>query len=261
MRIFFSRIACSLTVCAALAACTPGPAAAELPVAGYRIERVFPHDPGAFTEGLFYRDGFLYESTGLVGRSDIRKVRLETGTVVARVAIPPQLFGEGIIDWNDRIISLTWQTGIGFRWSLEGFRPLGTFRYAGEGWGMTRNDRELVMSDGTPTLRFLDPETLAVRRRLEVTAEGQPLRNINELEWVKGEIFANIWQTDLIARIDPASGRVTGWIDLSGLRERAATPGIDSVANGIAYDRTRDRLFVTGKHWRSLFEIRLVPRE
>lgn len=246
--------------CVALAACAPGPADAELPVASYRIERTFPHDPGAFTEGLFYRDGFLYESTGLEGRSDIRKVRLEDGAVVRRVTIPPALFGEGIIDWKGQIVSLTWQTGIGFRWSLDGFKRLGQFRYSGEGWGMTRNDHELVMSDGTPTLRFLDPVTLKVRRRVQVTAEGRPLRNINELEWVKGEILANIWQTDLIARIDPANGQVKGWINLSGLREQAATPGVDSVANGIAYDHKGGRLFVTGKHWRSLFEISLVPQ-
>jgi glutaminyl-peptide cyclotransferase len=244
-----------------LAACAPGPASAGLPVSDYMIERVYPHDPGAFTEGLFYRDGFLYESTGLEGQSDIRKVRLADGAVVRRVAIPAHMFGEGIIDWKGQIVSLTWRSGIGFRWSLDGFRRLGTFRYAGEGWGMTRNAHELVMSDGTPTLRFLDPATLAVRRRLEVTAEGRPLRDINELEWVKGEILANIWQTDLIARIDPASGVVKGWIDLTGLRAKAATPGVDSVANGIAYDAARDRLFVTGKNWHSLFEIRLVPRE
>ncbi|HWW64048.1 MAG TPA: glutaminyl-peptide cyclotransferase [Sphingomonadaceae bacterium] len=242
-----------------LSALLPAPASADLPVARYRIERVYPHDSGAFTEGLFYRDGFLYESTGLEGQSDIRKVRLEDGMVLQRVMLPKNLFGEGIVDWKNEIVSLTWQTGIGFRWSLAGFRRRGQFRYAGEGWGMTRNDRDLVMSDGTPVLRFLDPVTLRVRRRLTVTAEGRPLNDINELEWVKGEILANIWKTDLIARIDPATGRVKGWIDLTGLRQRAARPGIDSVANGIAYDRVRDRLFVTGKNWRSLFEISLVP--
>lgn len=225
--------------------------------AGYTIVRSFPHDPAAFTQGLFYRDGRLFESTGLAGRSTIREVRLEDGAVLRKVDLPPHLFGEGIVDWKSQIISLTWQTGIGFRWDRASFRQLASFRYPGEGWGLTRNGRELVMSDGTPVLRFLDPGTFAVRRRLTVTEGGRPVADLNELEWVEGEILANVWHSDTIVRIDPATGRVTGRIDLSDL---AAFPnrGEDEVLNGIAWDRAGRRLFVTGKNWPRLYQIRLV---
>ncbi|WP_093313650.1 glutaminyl-peptide cyclotransferase [Sphingomonas jatrophae] len=235
------------------------PGAARLPVAKAVVVKAYPHDPDAFTEGLFIRDGRLFESTGLEGRSDIREVRLSDGKVLRRAAIPPALFGEGIVDAGNEILSLTWRSGIGFRWSLDGFRKLGQFRYPGEGWGMTRLGADVVMSDGTPTLRFLDPKTLAERRRLTVTAEGRPLRNLNELELVRGEILANVWQTDLVARISPATGKVVGWIDLSGLSRPAAGPYTDMVANGIAWDGKRGRLYVTGKNWPQLYEIRLEP--
>jgi glutaminyl-peptide cyclotransferase len=229
------------------------------PVYGYRVIATYPHDPGAFTQGLFYHQGHLYESTGLVGRSTLRKVRLEDGRVLQSVAIPPPLFGEGSVAFGREIISITWQNGIGFRWRLADLSKIGAFRYEGEGWGLTHNGRDLIMSDGTATLRFFDPATMRERRRVAVTENGVPVRQLNELEFVRGEILANVWMTDRIARIDPASGRVTGWIDLGSLA--AATPRRDSdaVLNGIAYDAARDRLFVTGKNWPRLYEIDVEP--
>jgi glutaminyl-peptide cyclotransferase len=236
-----------------------GPAAAALPVYGFDVKATYPHDPGAYTEGLFYLDGVLYESTGQWGRSGIRKVRLRDGAVLQAQAIAPTLFGEGIVNWGGELISLTWRDHVGFRWDLRTFRQIGTFEVPGEGWALTQDGKTLIMSDGTPVLRFLDPKTLAVVRRLTVTAEGQPLVNINELEWVKGEILANIWQTNRIARIDPVTGAVKGWIDLTGLPETVEPHDQDSVLNGIAYDREHDRLFVTGKQWPHLYEIRITP--
>ena len=246
-----------LLLFATSAAPAPSPPPGQPPLLGYKIVRSYPHDPKAFTQGLFYRDGRLFESTGLAGRSTIREVRLKDGKVLRKADLPPQLFGEGIVDWKDQIVSLTWQTGIGFRWDLASFRQLGAFNYPGEGWGLTRNASELVMSDGTPVLRFLDPETFAVRRLLVVTEAGVPLRDINELEWVDGAILANVWQSDSIVRIDPASGQVTARFDLSGL---GAFPnrGEDDSLNGIAWDARGRRLFVTGKNWSRLYQIRLA---
>ncbi|HEV2745930.1 MAG TPA: glutaminyl-peptide cyclotransferase [Allosphingosinicella sp.] len=256
---FPARIALPLLLLAAACAQPASQAAApaETAGAGYRIVNTYPHDPGAFTQGLFYRDGHLYESTGLVGRSTIRKVRLEDGRVLRSVSIPPRLFGEGITDFGPEIVSITWQSGIGFRWDRDSFRRLGEFRYPGEGWGLTQDGSSIIMSDGTATLRFLDPATMRERRRLAVTAEGVPVERLNELEWVKGEIFANVWMSGRIARIDPTTGRVTGWIDLTDLAAEASGGDPDSVLNGIAYDAAGDRLFVTGKNWPKLYEIRL----
>lgn len=224
----------------------------------YRIAATYPHDPRAFTQGLFYLNGRLYESTGQVGQSNIRQVRFEDGQVLQSAPIPPHQFGEGIVNWNNQIISITWQGGTGYRWDLATFRRLGEWRYEGEGWGLTQNGTEIIMSDGSSALRFLDPATLAERRRITVTRDGLEVTQLNELEWVNGEIFANVWQTPLIVRIDPASGNVTGVIDLTPL---AAENGDnrDRVLNGIAYDRQGDRLFVTGKYWSRLYEIDLVP--
>lgn len=233
------------------------PAPAEPPVWTYRIVHTYPHDRTAFTEGLFYLNGELWESTGLVGRSTIRRVRIADGRVLQSVAVPGR-FGEGIVDWGNQIVSLTWQGGIGYRWDRRTLRRLGEWHYPGEGWALTRNSRELVMSDGTPELRFLDPATLRERRRVTVTLRGQPLTSLNELEWVRGEVFANIWHSPLIARIDPASGRVTGLIDLGGLVARN-NGGEEDVLNGIAFDSAGGRLFVTGKNWSRLYEIALVP--
>lgn len=231
-----------------------------IPVERAEIVRAFPHDASAFTEGLLYLDGKLYESTGMEGRSSIREVRLEDGKVLRQAVIPPQYFGEGLVNWGDRLISVTWRHGVGFIWDRATFRRIGTWRYPGEGWGMTQNGREIVMSDGTPQLRFLDPGSLKELRRVTVTANGGRVSRVNELEWVKGDVLANIWQTDRIARIDPASGRVKAWIDLSSVVARVPRRGLDDVPNGIAYDGKGDRLFVTGKNWPWLFEIRTVRR-
>ncbi len=228
----------------------------SVPVQRAEIVRSFPHDPGAFTQGLLYLNGRLYESTGQEGQSGIREVRLEDGRVMRRAEVPPPYFGEGLVNWGDKLISLTWRHGRGFIWDRATFRKIGEFRYPGEGWGLTQNGREIIMSDGTPELRFLDPKTLKEKRLVTVTAAGQRVSRLNELEWVKGEILANIWQTDRIARIDPATGRVKGWIDLSAISKKVRR-GSDDVLNGIAYDAKGDRLFVTGKNWPVLYQVRV----
>jgi len=227
-----------------------------LPVAHYTIQHVFPHDPGAFTQGLQYFDGVLYEGTGLNGKSSIRRVKLETGEVLQQRAVPAAYFGEGIVVWHKELIELTWQSQIAFVYDRDTFNPTRTFKYEGEGWGLTHDGTHLIMSDGSAALRVLDPATFAEQRRIAVTAAGAPLRNLNELEYVKGEIFANVWQTNYIARVSPTSGAVTGWIDLRGLLSDEEARHAD-VLNGIAYDAEHDRLFVTGKLWPKLFEIRL----
>ncbi|HEY5048433.1 MAG TPA: glutaminyl-peptide cyclotransferase [Rhizomicrobium sp.] len=241
---------------AALAMC--GAAWAAIPVDHALIVKTFPHDPQAFTEGLFYRDGFLYESTGLAGHSFIRKVELTTGKILQQRALDLQYFGEGIVDWKNRLVQVTWQSEIGFVYDLATFKPLATFRYPGEGWALTQDGAHIIMSDGTNTLRLLDPETLKDVGHIAVTADGQAVSNLNELEWVKGQIYANVWQTDRIARIDPQSGKVVGWIDLTDLAHTVHNSDPDAVLNGIAYDRVHDRLFVTGKLWPRIFEIRLT---
>lgn len=235
--------------------------AGHAPILGFEVVRSYPHDVGAFTEGLFFKDGVLFESTGLKGRSDIRKVELETGKVLQRRALDARYFGEGIIDWDGRLIELTWQDGIGFIYDLKTFAPLSSFRYEGEGWALTRNDRQIIMSDGTDEIRFLDPATLKETGRISVSDVGGSVPQINELEWVEGEIWANIWQSNYIARIDPVSGRVIAWIDMSGLLSDADRRGGEDVLNGIAYDAVGKRLFVTGKFWPKLYEIRVVERQ
>ena len=234
--------------------------AAEPQVYDARIVNTYPHDTTAFTEGLFYLDGQLYESTGLSGQSTISRIRLEDGHVLQSIGLPPGPFGEGIVNSGDQIISLTWQGGIGYRWDRRTLRRLGEWHYPGEGWALTRNATDIVMSDGTAQLRILDPATLAERRRLDVTIRGAPLERLNELEWVDGAILANVWLTGFIVRIDPASGRVTGVIDLSALAAENARNDPDNVLNGIAWDAAHRRLFVTGKNWAHLYEIALVPR-
>jgi glutaminyl-peptide cyclotransferase len=239
----------------------PAPAAAPAPppVYSYHVVATYPHDTRAFTEGLFYLDGQLYESTGLVGASNIRRVSLADGRVLQSVDIPQGPFGEGIVNWGREIISLTWQGGVGYRWDRATLRRTGEWHYPGEGWALTQNGTDIIMSDGTPELRFLDPRTLAERRRLTVTASGRPVQRLNELEWVRGRIYANVWMTPLIAIIDPANGHVTGIIDLRALVAENSAADPDAVLNGIAYDAAHDRLFVTGKNWAHLYEIDLVP--
>ena len=232
--------------------------AATPPVQGYKVVNSFPHDPNAFTQGLFFHDGFLYEGTGLRGRSSIRKVELATGRVLQAVELPAEFFGEGITMWGDRLIGITWQEQTAFVLDLKTFKLWRKFSYAGEGWGITHDGRELIMSDGTAELRFLDPLTFKEVRRVRVTAGGRPVDQLNELEWVEGEVYANVWQTDRIARINPRTGQVTGWIDLSGLMPQRG--GADDVLNGIAYDAKAKRLFVTGKLWPRLFEIQLKKK-
>jgi glutamine cyclotransferase len=241
---------------------------------GYRIVHVYPHDPQAFTEGLMYRDGFLFESTGLNGRSALRRVRLETGEVLRQHAIESRHFAEGLTGWGAGLIQLTWQSHLGFLYDLASLELRGVFRYSGEGWGLTHDGKRLIISDGSSILRFLDPATLQESERLTVKDRNRPVAGLNELEFVRGGIYANIAQTDWIAIIDPQSGEVTGWIDLQGLKpaydqaaprhredvlnlERQFGAVVD-VPNGIAYDAQGDRLFVTGKLWPKLFEIELV---
>jgi glutamine cyclotransferase len=231
----------------------------RLPVSGYSIVRVFPHDPDAFTQGLQYVDGLLYEGTGLNGRSSIRKVRLETGEVIQKRDLDAAHFGEGITVWNTDLIQLTWQSNIAFVYDKTTFASRRTYKYAGEGWGLTHDGTNLIMSNGSDELRVLDPTTFAIKRRIKVTAAGRPLGNLNELEFMNGEILANVWQTDSVARVAAESGRVLGYIDLRGLLSPAERASVD-VLNGIAYDGEHDRLFVTGKLWPKLFEIKIVGR-
>jgi len=232
----------------------------RLPVYSYRVVRSYPHDSKAFTQGLQYVDGFLYEGTGLNGSSSIRKVKLETGEVVQRRDLARAYFGEGITVWKTDLIQLTWQSQVAFVYDNKTFAPRRSFKYKGEGWGLTHDGTNLIMSDGTNELRVLDPATFAERRRIKVAAVGIPLRNLNELEYMKGEILANVWTTDAVARVAPDTGRVTGYIDLAGLLTPAEKASVD-VLNGIAYDEKNDRLFVTGKLWPKLFEIKILDRK
>lgn len=237
----------------------PQSPAANLPLYGYQIVRVYPHDPKAFTQGLQYVDGVLYEGTGQVGQSSIRKVDLSTGKILQIRDVPPPHFGEGIAIWHNDLIELTWQSHVAFVYDRASFRPKKQFTYPGEGWGLTLDGANLIMSDGTDELRVLDPATFVEKRRIKVTAAGAPLRNLNELEVVKGEIFANVWQTDYVARVAPGTGKVSGYIDLRGLLSAAERASTD-VLNGIAYDAQHDRLFVTGKWWPKVFEIKVVAK-
>ncbi len=238
-----------------------GAATEAIPVYGVQVVRTTPHDVNAFTEGLFFLHGWFYESTGLDGHSTVRKVKPETGQVVERANLPPDMFGEGIVAWKGNLIGLTWKAQVGYVLDLDSFETKGQFGYPGEGWGLTHNDTEIVMSDGTADIRFLNPDTLIETHRIHVTAQGKPVDQLNELEWVDGEIYANIWQADRIARIDPRTGNVVGWIDCKGLLPmKDFTPGHTDVLNGIAYDPATKRLWVTGKFWPKVFEIRLVKR-
>jgi len=231
---------------------------ADAPVYGYRVVREYPHDPSAFTQGLVYVDGHLYESTGLEGASSLRQVDLETGKVIRRRSLGPNEFGEGLTDWGGRLLQLTWTGMRGFIYERASLAVSGTFRYAGEGWGLTHDGRRLILSDGTAALRFLDPETFREIGRLPVHDEGRAVPRLNELEYVRGEVYANVWQSDRVARISPETGAVLGWIDLTGLLGTADARHPVDVLNGIAYDPGRERLFVTGKWWPKLFEIIIV---
>ena len=261
------KLASLFLFAAAAAAAFPVPsvqsrrAHAPAPVSSYRVVHVFPHDAEAFTQGLVYLDGFLYEGTGLNGRSSIRKVRLENGEVLQIQKLDQQYFGEGIAIVANSLFELTWQTEVGFIYDRASFQRTGTFTYKGEGWGLTQDGKRLIMSDGTAYLRFIDPVTRKESSRIQVRDGGTPVERLNELEYVKGEVLANVWQTERIARISPSTGQVIGWIDMSGLltaREAQMAEAAGGVLNGIAYDAKEDRLFVTGKLWPKLFEIKVV---
>jgi glutamine cyclotransferase len=260
-------VAAALLTATALAASPPqrgAPApksAAPAPVHGFSVVKSYPHDRQAYTQGLEYVDGVLYESTGLNGRSGIRKVNLDTGEVLQVQPLDSTYFGEGITVWKNRIIQLTWQHGVGFVYDRQTFKQQGSFKYAGEGWGLTHDGKRIIMSDGSDsgTLRLLEPETLRQTGTITVRDGGRPVARLNELEVVKGEILANVWQSERIAIITPASGRVAGWVDLHGLLDPRESAGVD-VLNGIAYDAKGDRLFVTGKLWPRIYEIKIVRR-
>jgi glutaminyl-peptide cyclotransferase len=232
---------------------------AQTPEYGYQVIHAYPHDPNAFTQGLEFRAGFLYEGTGLKGHSSLRKVQLETGKVLQEIDIDPEYFGEGITVLNQQIIELTWQSEAGFVYEQSSFRRLRTFNYPGEGWGLANDGQQIYMSDGSAQIRIWDPVTLQEKRRITVRDRGQPVINLNELEMVRGEIYANVWMTNRIARISPADGRVLGWIDLTGILSAADRTEPVDVLNGIAYDVLGNRLFVTGKLWPKLFEIKVAP--
>ena len=223
-----------------------------IPVYTYKVVNTYPHDRSAFTEGLVFEDGLLYEGTGLHGYSNLRSVKLETGEILQIRELPAQFFGEGVTIHGNKIIQLTWQSNIGFVYDKYSFKLLQEFNYPDEGWGITHDGKYLIMSDGTETLHFLDPETLEEVNQIEVYANNIPVTRINELEYIQGEIYANIWQTDRIARIDPLTGQVIGWIDLEGILSPEDHSETIDVLNGIAYDAKNNRLFVTGKYWPKL---------
>ncbi len=236
------------------------------PVYDYEIINSFKHDDEAFTQGLAFRDGYLYESTGQYGQSSLRKTEIETGKVLQKHKVPRDYFAEGIAILDDKIYQLTWQSSLGFVYNLSDFKLLKEFRYSGEGWGLTHDGKNLFLSDGTHVIRIIDPETFNVIRTIVVMNDnGQPLMRINELEYIKGEIWANIWQSETIGkpnhivRIDPDTGKVNGWVNLDRISPKDSKGNYENSLNGIAYDEKGDRIFVTGKNWKNLFEIKLKP--
>jgi glutamine cyclotransferase len=227
----------------------------------YEIVHVYPHDPSAFTQGLVYSDGHLYESTGLNGQSSLRMIDLATGKVLQRYNLPREFFGEGLTDWGSHLVQLTWQNGTAFVYDRFSFSLRSRLHYEGEGWGLTHDETSLILSDGSPTLKFLNPESFREIKRISVhDGQGYPIKDLNELEYIHGEIYANVWQTDRIVRIAPRTGRVLGWIDLAGLVDKRELADPGAVLNGIAYDARGNRLFVTGKLWPRLFEIKVIER-
>ncbi|MBB5744691.1 glutaminyl-peptide cyclotransferase [Brevundimonas variabilis] len=254
-------IAVGLLLTGGAAAGQDPPAAALPTVQGFEIVATYPHDPGAFTQGLIVHDGDLIETTGRYP-STLRRVRLADGTVLQKRELDRAYFGEGVTELGGKLFSLTWQNGTGFIWNADDLSPLGQFAYPGEGWGLTDDGQRLILSDGTPVIRFLDPVTFAETGRITVTYGGRPVTRLNELEWIDGQIVANLWRQDLLVRIDPVSGAVVGVIDLTDILPVAErVEPTDDVLNGIAWDAAGRRLFVTGKNWPKLFEIRLTDAE
>jgi glutamine cyclotransferase len=227
----------------------------------YRVVHAYPHDQQAFTQGLVYIDGHLYESTGKEGRSSLREEDLETGRILRMSLVSDKYFAEGLTDWKSTLVQLTWQSHVALVYDRATFHLLRTFTYPEEGWGLTHDAKSLILSDGSATLHFFDPDTFREIRRITVKDKGKPVTELNELEYIHGQIYANVWHTDRIARISPASGRVLGWIDLKGLMPRSQLTDDEAVLNGIAYDAAHDRLFVTGKLWPKIFEVALIPEK
>lgn len=240
-----------------LSACAQG-TASGVPVLKVEVVRRYPHDPQAFTQGLLFSGGKLYEGTGLYRRSELREVDLESGKVLRSRKLPDDVFGEGLALANGKLAQLSWTNHLGFEYDAASFAPTRTFTYKTEGWGLTFDGKNLILSDGSSTLYFLNPATYAVERRVQVTADGQAVDQLNELEFIGGQVYANVWQTDRIARIDPQTGRVTAWIDVSNLTREVNSQNGDDVPNGIAYDAAGKRLFLTGKRWPTLFEVKIV---
>jgi glutaminyl-peptide cyclotransferase len=239
---------------------TPRTVPARTPLYGFDVVAEYPHDPQAFTQGLQWHEDRFFESTGQVGNSGIREVELATGRVIRKQPLEAPHFGEGMVILGNTLYQVTWTSGKAFTYDWRTFSRAAEFRYDGEGWGLTTDGTAVIMSNGSSTLVWRDPVTFEAQRALTVTDNGVPVQQLNELEWVKGEIWANVWMSDRIARIDPATGKVLGWIDLTGLLSNLDRTGKEDVLNGIAYDATRDRVFVTGKLWPKLFEIRITPR-
>ena len=251
-KLFFAASAAVL-----ISSCSDSKTSEATVVYTYKVVKDYPHDREAFTEGLAFENGFLYEGTGLNGSSTLRKVELETGNILQLHKLPAEFFGEGVTIYRDRIIQLTYRSNVGFVYNKDSFELLQKFDYPTEGWGLTNDGKHLIMSDGTSALYFLDPQTFREVSRINVHDKNGPVSGLNELEYVKGEIYANVWPTERIARIDPGTGSVVGWIYLKGL-SNLPNENRDNVLNGIAYDPAGDRLFVTGKFWPKLFEIKLV---
>lgn len=230
------------------------------PQYGYEIVNTWPHDRGAYTQGLIFHEGKLIESTGRQGESSLRSVELETGRVIKKVDLPDQYFAEGTTLLNGRIYQLTWEHQKGFIYDAATLAKIGDFSYTGEGWGLTHDGESLILSDGSNRLRFIDPATFQVKRTISVSDQNIAIRNLNELEYVKGEILANVWHADKIARINAQTGQVTGWIDLTRIQPASELSDDEAVLNGIAYDAASGRLFITGKLWPRLFEIRIKEK-
>ncbi|HUA97631.1 MAG TPA: glutaminyl-peptide cyclotransferase [Terracidiphilus sp.] len=238
-----------------LIGCAPAPAADT-----YRVIHTYPHDAGAFTQGLIYLDGHLYESTGIRGKSSLREEDLETGRILKYQALPDRYFGEGLTNWGNELIQLTWTAHTALVYDLSTFRFIRSFPYDYEGWGLTQDGKDLIESDGSSTLRFIDPSNFHTVRTITVRDHGKPITQLNELEFIHGEIYSNVWHTNRIVRISPATGDVLGTIDLAGLLPPGSVSDPEAVLNGIAYDPVHNRLFVTGKLWPKLFEIQVVPQ-